>query len=159
MFSIREVRRTRQAKLPLTPTNLALASQAMDLLWAQRLEERGYPRVPGRSGSCKFAALLARDLFGGKLDGNLEHVFVRKEREVLDLNNLQDDVLILADSAHLSTPWVLEDREYRESLASCMPRVKQWCQWVLEHPDVECNPEVEPAFDQLERLDISMPGI
>jgi len=137
MLTIREVKRAGSAKLPLTPSNLDLANQALDQLWAERLEERGYEKPPGRGGSCKFAALLGRELFGGRLDGNLDHVFVRKDRKVLDLNEQQDDVLILGAAAHLSTPWVLEYEEYRESLASCMPRVQRWAQWVMEHPNAE----------------------
>lgn len=138
MLTIRDLKRTGEAKLAITPANLALANEALDQLWAERLEERGYEKLPGRGGSCKFAALLTRELFGGKLDGNLDHVFVRKDKALLDLNEQQEDVLILGAAAHLSTPWVLEHKEYRQSLGSCMPRVQRWAQWVLEQAQAQC---------------------
>lgn len=137
MLTIKDLKRCATAKLAINPTNLALAHEALNQLWSERLEERGYEKLPGRGGSCKFAALLARELFGGRLDGNLDHVFVRKDQVVFDLNEQEEDVLILGASAHLSTPWVLHHSDYRESLGSCMPRVQRWAQWVLQHPDAQ----------------------
>lgn len=137
MLTIKEIRRCAKPKLTINPANLALAQEALNHLWSERLEERGYEKLPGRGGSCKFAALLARELFGGRLDGNLDHVFVRKDKAIFDLNEQEEDVLILGASAHLSTPWVLHHVDYRESLGSCIPRVLRWAQWVLQHPKAQ----------------------
>lgn len=137
MLTIKDLKRCATAKLAINPTNLALAHEALNQLWSERLEDRGYEKLPGRGGSCKFAALLARELFGGQLDGNLDHVFVRKDQVVFDLNHQEEDVLILGACAHISTPWVLHHSDYRASLGSCIPRVLRWAQWVLQHPEAQ----------------------
>ncbi|AXH60029.1 hypothetical protein PLA107_032910 (plasmid) [Pseudomonas amygdali pv. lachrymans str. M301315] len=71
------------------------------------------------------------------LGGGGGQVFVRKDQAVFDLNEQEEDVLILGAAAHLSTPWVLQHSDYRESLGSCMPRVQRWAQWVLQHPNAQ----------------------
>ncbi|AXH60027.1 hypothetical protein PLA107_032900 (plasmid) [Pseudomonas amygdali pv. lachrymans str. M301315] len=73
MLTIKELKRCATARLAINPTNLALAHEALNQLWSERPEGRGYEKLPGRGASCKFAALLARELFGGRLDENLDH--------------------------------------------------------------------------------------
>lgn len=118
-----------KGKYPLTLENWTLAEITIDKLWNERLLERGLsPRVD-RSGSCKFAALLTRELFGGKLVGNINHVFVLKESKILDLNVNQADVISLGETAYYIDPKVLRYQEYRDSLWSCIPRVERWVSW------------------------------
>lgn len=117
------------ARFKTDKNNILLAQKALDRLWFERCKERGAD-FNQRAHSCKFASLLARSLFGGKLDGNWDHVFVRlDDGEVLDLNAHQQDVIDLGDRAHLSDPKTLLHQDYRESLGSCLPRVKRWVEW------------------------------
>lgn len=119
-------------RYPVTPELLALADQAVAHLWNERRAERDLPPAEDRSGSCKFAALLARELFGGRIAGNLEHVFVLREGEVLDLNRHQRDVAELGSSAHQVCDYTLSHRQYIFSLSTCEPRVMRWVSWVDE---------------------------
>lgn len=138
----------RPGLFPLTPQTLALADQAMQLLWQERQAERGVAITQDRSGSCKFAALLARELFGGEIAGNFEHVFVLREGNVLDLNAGQADAQAMGERAHEVWPESLFRREYTEALASCMPRVERWTSWVaracLDAESLAAQ-QVEPA--------------
>lgn len=130
-MSKESLKRCYPARLELNGSTLALAQEAMDKLWEERQKERGLPPTLDRSGSCKFAALMARTLFGGTLVGNYEHVFVRLSTgQLLDLNDSQPDVMLLGDRAHDidDSPFI---SDYRASLASCLPRVERWAGWVL----------------------------
>lgn len=129
MLTRTEIKRVYPARYPENNVTRALAEQVMNDLWAERNAERGRTTAD-RSGSCKFAALLARELFGGRLAGNLEHVFVIKntlgQAQCLDLNREQNDALALGDKAHIDLPLILSHPDYRESLSSCLPRVARW---------------------------------
>lgn len=118
-----------KGKYPLTLENWTLAEITIDKLWNERLLERGLSPSVDRSGSCKFAALLTRELFGGKLVGNINHVFVLKESKILDLNVNQTDVVSLGEAAYYIDPKALRYQEYRDSLWSCIPRVERWVSW------------------------------
>lgn len=138
MLTVNDIRTVFPAILPLTEYNIALAEQALDFLWHERQKERGYLVTPERSGSCKFAALLARELFGGQLAGNLDHVFViLSDGAVLDLNRHQPDVVYLGEKAHFSFGRALHHYEYRQALSSCVPRVNKWKNWVLSQIDIQ----------------------
>ncbi len=112
-------------KYRLNNDNYRLANEMMELLWNERNKERGIT-TKDRSGSCKFAALMARELFGGTLAGNKHHVFVVRRGKILDLNIGQIDVSRLGDMAHHQDSSIIH-HEYRESLSSCLPRVSKWC--------------------------------
>lgn len=146
MLTPSDIRRVYPGRYPMNDTTLNMANKVMDELWDERNRERGRTTTD-RSGSCKFAALLARDLFGGRLAGNLDHIFVSKSGVnsdgFLDLNRTQDDVRKLGDRAHIDDPTVLLFPEYRESLASCLPRVKRWVavfELRAQEVGVECLP-------------------
>lgn len=124
-LSKKDVARTYPGRYALTPETHRLANLVLDQLWAERNAER-LISSPDRSGSCKFAALLARELFGGRLAGNGNHVFVMRKGAILDLNLTQGDVASLGDVAHHQDPLALFNIDYRESMASCLPRVKRW---------------------------------
>ncbi|MBF6615486.1 MAG: hypothetical protein ITG07_02050 [Candidimonas sp.] len=130
VMSKQDVQRVHEARFEATPAAIEIAKQAMTQLWAERRRERGLPPDAGRAGSCKFAALLARNLFGGRLAGNLNHVFVvSSEGRRIDLNDDQDDVAEMGPAAHSLLCNVLLYAEYRESLSSCTARVDRWTAW------------------------------
>lgn len=109
--------------------NLRLANITLDNLWAERCFEREVS-FNRREGSCKFAALLCRSLFGGHIDGNYDHVFLRLNNgETLDINAHQRDVKLFGESAHISDIKKLSHPDYMDSLGSCMPRVERWVEW------------------------------
>lgn len=137
MLSKADIQMTYPGRIPYAARNIRLAKEAMRLLWNEKLGERGLPPCEDRSSSCKFAALLARELFGGSLAGNEDHVFVHKGRDVLDLNREQTDVLLMGEWAHQSQIVRLLHPDYRRALHSCIPRVTRWVDWVLAHPELE----------------------
>lgn len=117
------------ARYKVNKKNLRLVNLALDNLWAERCFERevGFNR---REGSCKFAALLCRSVFGGRIDGNYDHVFVRlNSGEILDINSNQSDVKRLGNKAYKNDMEVLRHPDYMDSFASCIPRVNRWVEW------------------------------
>lgn len=134
-----------EGRYPPTAENLALADQAMTLLWQERQREKGQTETTDRSGSCKFAALLARELFGGALAGNYDHVFVIRAGAVLDLNANQADVVRLGAAAHEIWPEALFRREYGEALQWNIPRVERWVEWFVNN--AACRELPEPLTE------------
>jgi hypothetical protein len=116
----------------LTEETITIAKDVMRDLWNERRQECGLPPTDDRSSSCKFASLIARELFGGRLAGNEMHIFVVRNGEVLDLNEEQADVLLLAGQAHFEYPKCVLHRDYRASLGTCMPRVRHWLKMAEE---------------------------
>ena len=113
-----------------TPEAIGVAKAAVQNLWNERQSERGDELTADRSGSCKFAALIARDLFGGRLAGNHDHVFVvLRDGTRIDLNADQCDVAGLGLRAHRLECAVLSMPGYRESLGSCTERARRWAIW------------------------------
>ncbi|WP_274644963.1 hypothetical protein [Pseudomonas serbica] len=110
----------------LNQETFSIAQGLIRDLWNERRLEHGLPPTDDRSSSCKFASLIARELFGGRLAGNEMHVFVLRDGAVLDLNEEQTDVLLLAEQAHHEIPKCIQHRDYRASLGTCMPRVRHW---------------------------------
>lgn len=124
MLSIDDIKKEYPPRYPLNRYTLQLAHEIMDELWRERNAER-LLQTEDRSGSCKFASLLARSLFGGALAGNQHHVFVKRRGRLLDLNEGQQDVLRLGEKAYIEDG-SLSGRDYRDSLGSCRPRVNRW---------------------------------
>lgn len=141
-LSKKDVARTYPGRYALTPETHRLANLVLDQLWAERNSER-LISSPDRSGSCKFAALLARELFGGRLAGNVNHVFVMRKGAILDLNLAQGDVVSLGDAAHHQDSIALLNIDYRESMASCLPRVKRWIRRFEELAPKSCRVECQ----------------
>ncbi|GGM32987.1 hypothetical protein GCM10009425_49340 [Pseudomonas asuensis] len=85
-------------------------------------------------------------MFSGTLVGNYEHVFVMlTSGQRIDLNEGQPDVMLLGERAHVIDNSPLHT-DYRESLASCLPRVKRWAGWVLnEYALAQCA-AASPVF-------------
>lgn len=133
MITSKDIKSKYPAKIAYDEHNIILANLALDFLWQERCKERGETYTGDRSGSCKFAALLARSLFGGRLAGNYEHVFTVTDAEIIDLNFTQKDVINLNNLAHSRTDFVLCERDYREALSSCLPRVQRWEEWFFKN--------------------------
>lgn len=152
MMSKRNVETYYQGRFKLTPEAITIAKAAIQNLWNERQEERGDPATSNRAGSCKFAALLARDLFGGRLAGSDDHVFVlQRDGSRLDLNESQPDVIELGERAHRLECHILSDIEYREALTSCTARVKRWVNWAEERLDG--HPKPDPVLSTKARLE------
>lgn len=132
MLSVKDIRSTYPAKIAYTEHNIIRVNIALDYLWEERCLERGMVYNGDRSGSCKFAALLARSLFGGRLVGNQEHVFTISGCDIIDLNIAQKDVIELNHMAHVRLDSALSHKDYRDALSSCLPRVQKWEEWVLK---------------------------
>jgi hypothetical protein len=132
MLTVKDIRSVYPAKIAYTEHNMIRANIALDFMWEERCAERGINYTGDRSGSCKFAALLARSLFGGRLVGNQEHVFTVSGCDIIDLNIVQKDVIDLNHLAHVRFDQELTHKDYREALFSCLPRVHKWEQWVLD---------------------------
>lgn len=132
MLTVKDIRSIYPAKIAYNEHNIIRANIALDFLWEERCAERGVNYTGDRSGSCKFAALLALSLFGGRLVGNQEHVFTISGCDIIDLNIAQKDVIDLNHLAHVRLDTALTHKDYRDALSSCLPRVQKWEQWVLE---------------------------
>lgn len=131
-MSLADLMRIYPAKVPTNEQTMSLAREVTARLWNERCEERGAPVTDDRSGSCKFAALIARELFGGRLAGNDEHVFVILAGQIVDLNRDQADVKDLGSEAYIDDPLCLRYPDYRDALGSCVPRAAKWAKIALE---------------------------
>lgn len=132
-----ELMRSYPEKAPINEQTMDIAREVAARLWNERCEERGSPASADRSGSCKFAALIAREIFGGRLAGNDEHVFVVLAGKVIDLNHDQADVKDLGSEAYLDDPLSLRHPDYRDALGSCVPRSAKWAKVALEQMPAE----------------------
>lgn len=120
------------AKVPINDQTLSIAMRVVADLWDERCAERGSQRSADRSGSCKFAALIAREIFGGRLAGNDEHVFVLLAGRIIDLNRDQADVKALGTDAYRDNTLSLRHPDYLDALGSCVSRATKWAQIALE---------------------------
>ncbi len=122
------------ARWPATPQNVALAQAFVLARWQERHDERFGSdegslrfRPTDLSSSCKFSSIFALAVFGGKLEGNPDHQFVRlSDGQVLDLNHGAQDVLELGERAHRHNPAWWGCRDHKASLKSCLPRALAW---------------------------------
>lgn len=109
-----------------TPANLARAKQFVLERWRERAEELEHPVPTDLSGACKFASLFAQAVFGGKLRGSWRHQYVELNGQIIDLTG---------DTIHYHDRDFWMNRQHRESLESCKPRVQSWLeQWKIETP-------------------------
>ena len=127
------------------PDNIARASDFAMRMWAERTVSRnrdrvaaGLPQEPlptDLSGSCKFTSMFATRVFGGKGRGNEQHQYASVPGYGnLDLNADAADVMAMRTDADgslsLDPCWhhrkFWGNREHREAMASCVPRVDAW---------------------------------
>lgn len=132
-LSVDNVKATFPARLPLTPRNIQKVEAALVGLWNERQTERSLPISTDRSGSCKFACLLVREVFGGRLAGNDFHMFNMINGRKFDLNEGQIDVLDLGGMAYIKSMKSITHSDYRASLGTCMPRVNRWVDVVMDN--------------------------
>lgn len=122
------------ARWAATPTHVALAQAFVLRKWRERhLERNGHSAWAQASlpttlaHACKFSSLFAHAIFGGRLEGNEAHQFVRlASGDVLDLNHDAPDVQALGAAAHRHDPVWWGNPDHRESMKSCRPRVSAW---------------------------------
>lgn len=113
--------------IPATPGNVSLARNFVMKKWKERCAELGKPEPKDLTDSCKFTSQFARIIFGGELQGNEKHQFVRLEDgRILDLNRFADDVQHQIKFPHLHDPEFFGNPEHEESMASCRGRVMDW---------------------------------
>jgi hypothetical protein len=115
----------------LEPTSENIEAARVFVLrkWQERARERGGPNATlpdDLSLSCKFTSLFARAIFGGRLEGNADHQFVRRDGEIIDLNIDASDVRALGTNAHHHDTAFWGSRDHKASVKSCIPRVKEW---------------------------------
>jgi hypothetical protein len=126
-----------------TPENLSRAKSFLLERWKERWRERkgvaDSPTEPENlSDACKFAALFARELFGGTIQANYNHCWVElRDGTVIDLTDGVDADLYDCTPEEFieADPDFMDDvvdgdrvpnEEFWDSLESCLPRVKKW---------------------------------
>lgn len=115
----------------LTPKNIEKATKFLARKWRERARERGHDLPCNLSGACKFVALFTQEVFGGDLEANWKHTWVRLNGEVLDLTGGVDSTHYVKDRSFMRR------REFKESLDSCRPRVAEWARLFREEVENE----------------------
>lgn len=116
-----------QKRLDPTPENIELAREFVFGKWKERAIERGQPEPSDLSYACKFSSMFAQRIFGGEVQGNLDHQYLRTwDGNIVDLNIDAEDVKMLGDDAHWHDEGWFGCPEHNESIASCRPRVEKW---------------------------------
>jgi len=98
--------------------------------WRERADEMRLVVPEDLSSSCKFGALLVRELHGGEIRGNWAHVHCRLPcGGILDPSRWAEDVETIR--ARELDPYehdrtFIRSRDFRDSLETCIPRVKAW---------------------------------
>lgn len=112
-------------RMDATAENVAAAAAFVFRRWRERAVELGLEEPSDLSGACKFCALFAKALFGGVLDGNYDHVFVRVGGEVIDLAAGSREVAGMAEP-YRSDDEFLEMEDFHYSMGTCLGRVRRW---------------------------------
>jgi len=103
-----------------TKANLTKARRFLLRKWQERAVERGLEKPETLHDACKFASLFAQWVFGGELRGNYDHQFVQLGKQIIDLAEAQ------GERPYRHDPKFWLNRQHRESLDSCRPRVARW---------------------------------
>lgn len=116
-----------RASLPATPENIELAREFVFRKWKERATEFGKPEPADLSYACKFSSMFAQRIFGGRLQGNIDHQFLRTpDGQIVDLNIEAADVKALGAGAHQHDAGWFGCPDHKDSMASCRPRVAAW---------------------------------
>jgi hypothetical protein len=121
-----------------TEENIARAKRFALAMWKERATERGLDSPRNLSSACKFCALFARGLFGGEVRANSYHCWIERGGLVIDLTDGVDAETFGITPERLTrhNPRFARNREFRESLRSCKPRVKDWLyRFLTVHPE------------------------
>jgi hypothetical protein len=84
-----------RAVLPATPEYVAKAKAFLVTKWRERATEVGRAEPADLSQACKFAALFAQAIFGGKIMANDYHTWVVLDGRVLDLAEDAEDAALM----------------------------------------------------------------
>lgn len=131
-LSVGDVTSFKAPKAELTEQNLMIAADVLQRLWNEHQKSRYIKPDGGRANSSTYGALLARELFGGTLAGNSDHIFVLHGDIIVDLNATQPDVKALDSLAHINIPNVLTQEAFREKLGAHLPKAEAWAKVALE---------------------------
>lgn len=122
--------------------------------WQERAAERGLPEPRDLSMACKFAAAFAQGVYGGDIEANELHTWVRLNGQVIDLTHTSHDTQMLyrgevpesmkhyvdaheVEMGELYSPdeHFMASPDFKESMASNRPRVEAW----LVEYRAQCN--------------------
>lgn len=117
--------RDHDGRIDASADNIAAAAAFAFERWRERAAELGHDDPRDLSGACKFCALFAKALFGGAVDGNSDHVFVRVDGVVVDLSAASADVAGLDDPYGTDVDH-LEHEDLSYSFGTCAHRVRAW---------------------------------
>lgn len=113
-----------------TPDIVEAARKFIAKKWAERAKELGREKPENTKTACKFASMFAHRVFGGTLEGNARHQYLRTaDGHVLDLTDWSDESAYRHDASFFHNP------EHAESMSSCKQRVDSWvAEFVQKHP-------------------------
>lgn len=113
----------------LAPSRAAIAAAKRFLLaqWQDRAAEYGRAPVSTLQNACKFSSLFAWMVFGGRLEGNADHQWVRLAGgQLLDLSDYAGYRFYPSGVAYGPDPAFWLNPEHRRSLDACAERVNAW---------------------------------
>lgn len=120
--------------------------------WQDRAKERAAPVPRDLSMACKFVSLFVSEVFGGEIEANEFHTWVRSGSAIIDpTTDSADTKLMLRGQipkgmkSHFATLGIhavddlyapdrrfMASTDFRESLDSCRSRVQEWIEeWTL----------------------------
>jgi len=113
---------------PVTPEWVSKAKVFLAEKWKERAQELGKSNPTDMSGACKFISLFGKTIFGLDIQGNWGHQYnITPDGKPLDLaEGFSGEVSYLHDSEFFNNP------KHRESMASCMPRVRRWAEEFIQ---------------------------
>lgn len=136
--------------LPATPANIQKAKAFLLAKWRERAAESGGSEPHDLSRACKFAALFAQAIFGGKIMANDHHTWVILDGRVLDLAEDAPDATLMrqgrlpeyakeyannfnlkvpedgAFEVYKADPEFMRLAGFKESLKFNLPRINRW---------------------------------
>jgi hypothetical protein len=112
-------------RVPCTPEAVEAARAFVFAKWKERAAERMEKEPVDLSRSCKFGSLFVKMVFGGHVEGHVDHQYNVVGGEIVDLSADAADVRRLA-LPYRHDPLFFGNEEHLESLASCFARVEGW---------------------------------
>lgn len=97
--------------------------------WCERAGERQWPIPSDLAGACKFSTLFAKSLFGGVLQGTIDHQYNLIDGKIVDLNANAEDVQALRTAGrdvYQHDEYFFGNEEHLDSMLSCLPRITLW---------------------------------
>ena len=119
------VKKNTNGVLPLTDENLRKAREFVFVKWKERAQERGDKIPEDLAKSCKFSTLFIKKLFGGSIQGNVDHQYNVIDGKIIDINKDAKDVLRL-ENPYNHDPKFFGNPEHMDSMKTCIERVNIW---------------------------------